>query len=201
MARLENALRRCSSIPGLSLVFCLLLAGTAMAAGGQDGGGGASALIDLGKRLLNFALLVIILGWVIKKSGIRGFFSTRTEEIGQKLEDLKREKEEAENRYRDTEKRLREFEASRKDIVEQYTAEGMAEKERIVADARERVKGIIAQAELTIQQEIHSAKDRLKQEVVNLAAQKAQEIITKKLTDKDQDHLVNDFIERVGKLH
>ena len=65
MARLENALRRCSSIPGLSLVFCLLLAGTAMAAGGQDGGGGASALIDLGKRLLNFALLVIILGWVI----------------------------------------------------------------------------------------------------------------------------------------
>ena len=77
----------------------------------------------------------------------------------------------------------------------------MAEKERIVADARERVKGIIAQAELTIQQEIHSAKDRLKQEVVNLAAQKAQEIITKKLTDKDQDHLVNDFIERVGKLH
>ncbi len=201
MARLESTLRRGSLFLVLSLIFCLLLVGSAMAAGGQDGGEGPSALIDLGKRLLNFVLLVIILGWVIKKSGIKGFFTTRTEEIGQKLEDLKRGKEEAENRYRDTEKRLKEFEENRKDIVEQYKAEGLVEKERIIVEAQERVKTIIAQAELTIQQEIHSARYRLKQEVVNLAAQKAQEVITKELTDKDQDHLVNDFIEKVGRLH
>ncbi|GAG38310.1 unnamed protein product, partial [marine sediment metagenome] len=60
---------------------------------------------------------------------------------------------------------------------------------------------IIEQAELTIQREIQSARDRLKQEVVDLAAQKAQEIIAKKLTEEDQDRLVNEFIERVDKIH
>lgn len=201
MVRLENTLRRAFFPIVWALICCVLLWGEALAAGAQGGGEGSGALIDLGKRFLNFALLVIILGWVIKKSGIKGFFSNRTREIGQKLEDLQREKEEAESRYRDTETRLRDFEKSRQDIIEQYKAEGVAEKEKIVAEAQERVKTIIAQAELTIQQEINSAKDRLKQEIVNLTAQKAQEIIANELTDKDQDHLVNDFIERVGKIH
>ena len=197
MVRLKNTLRRAFFPLVLAFISCLFLSGAALAAEGEGG----SALLDLGKRFLNFALLVIILGWVIKKSGIKGFFTNRTEEISQKLEDLQREKEEAEGRYRDTETRLRDFEKSRQDIVEQYKAEGIVEKEKIIAEAQDRVKAIIAQAEFTIQQEIKSAKDRLKQEVVNLAAQKAQEIITSELTDKDQDHLVNDFIERVGKLH
>ena len=41
----------------------------------------------------------------------------------------------------------------------------------------------------------------MKQEAVSVAAQKAQEILAKEITDTDQDHLVNDFIERVGKIH
>ena len=60
---------------------------------------------------------------------------------------------------------------------------------------------IIEQSELTIQQEIQAARDRLKHEVVELAAQKAREIIEKEMDEKDQDNLVNEFIERVGKIH
>jgi F0F1-type ATP synthase membrane subunit b/b' len=48
---------------------------------------------------------------------------------------------------------------------------------------------------------MQSTVARLRQEVVDLAAQKAEEIISKGLTDKDQDNLVNEFIERVGRLH
>jgi F0F1-type ATP synthase membrane subunit b/b' len=36
---------------------------------------------------------------------------------------------------------------------------------------------------------------------VNLSAQKAQEIIAREMKDEDQDRLVQDFIERVGKIH
>ena len=75
------------------------------------------------------------------------------------------------------------------------------EKERIIAEANLRVQQIIEQAENTIQQEMQSARDRLKQEVVNLASQKAEEIIAREMTDEDQDRLVQDFIERVGKIH
>jgi F0F1-type ATP synthase membrane subunit b/b' len=37
--------------------------------------------------------------------------------------------------------------------------------------------------------------------VLALATRQAEEIIAREMTEKDQDRLVNDFIERVGKGH
>lgn len=179
----------------------LLFAGVCLASGVAEGADRTGDIIDLGKRIMNFALLVIILFWVVKKSGIKDFFSDRTREIRQRLDELEREKEEAENRFRDAEERLREFEKQKKDILDQFKREGITEKDKIIEEARDRVKVIIQQAEVTIKQEMQSARERIKQEVVNLAAQEAQKIISSEMTDKDQDHLVHEFIERVGKLH
>lgn len=158
-------------------------------------------LLDLLYRFINFALLVIILFIVIRKTPVKDFLSTRSEAIRQKLEDLRREKEEAENKYLSIEKELKDFENKRTEIINQFKEEGLIEKEKIISEAKERVEEIIAQSESTIQQEIQSARDRLKKEVVDLAAQKAQEIIAKEIDEKDQDQLISDFLERVGKIH
>jgi F-type H+-transporting ATPase subunit b len=158
-------------------------------------------LRDLLYRFINFTLLVIILFIVLKKTGVKDLLSSRSDEIRQRMEDLKKEKEEAESRYQDIEKQLKEFEEKKKDIIDQFRNEGLAEKDRIISEAKERVEQIIEQSELTIQQEIQSAKDRLKRDVVDLAAQKAREIIAKEIDEDDQDKLVDEFIERVGKIH
>ncbi|MBN1850255.1 MAG: F0F1 ATP synthase subunit B [Deltaproteobacteria bacterium] len=168
---------------------------------GHDEGDKSGDLLDLLYRFINFALLVIILFMVLKKTPAKDFLSTRSEEIRQKLEDLRREKEEAESKYRDIEAQLHDFEDRRKDLIEQWRKEGLIEKEKIISDAQDRVKQIIAQSEITIQQEIQSARDRLKKEVVDLAAIKAQEILAKEINEKDQDQLIDDFLERVGKIH
>jgi len=172
--------------------------------GGDEGDHGqdrSGDLRDLLYRFINFALLVIILFIVIKKTGVKDLLSSRSDEIRQRMEDLKKEKEEAEIRYQEMEKQLKEFEKKRKDIIDQFRNEGLAEKNRIISEAKERVEQIIEQSELTIQQEIQSAKDRLKRDVVDLAAQKAREIIEKEIDEDDQDKLVDEFIERVGKIH
>ena len=169
--------------------------------GGEHGKDRSADLRDLLYRFINFALLIIILFVAIKKSGLKDSLTGRIDEIKQRLEDLSREKEEAEGKYQDVEKQLRDFEAKKKEIIEQFQNEGQAEKERIIAEANERAKQIVKQAELTIQQEMQSAKDRLRREVMELAAGKAQEIIAKEMTDEDQDRLVSEFIERVGKIH
>ena len=185
--------------------FTLLFYGPALAAeGAHETGHGADRsgdLMDLLYRFINFALLVIILFIAIKKSGLKDTLSNRIEEIRQKLDGLKKEKEKSESRYREVEKELRDFEEKRRDIIEEFKKEGLTEKERIISEAKERARQIIENAELTIQQELQSAKDRLRREVVDLAAQKAQEIIGKEIKDKDQDQLVDEFIERVGKIH
>lgn len=174
-----------------------------LASGGGEHGGAhdSSKLVDLLYRGINFALLVIILIVVIRKTAIKEFFSARRQGIRRKLDDLAREKDEAESRYQELEKKLKEFEGKKTEIIEQFKADGAAEKERIIVKARERVTEILHQADLTIQQEIEAARNKLRHEVVDVAAQKAQEILAKDIKDRDQDHLVNDFIEKLEKLH
>jgi F-type H+-transporting ATPase subunit b len=158
-------------------------------------------LMDLLGRFVNFTVLVIVLVVVVKKFRVKDMLTARIDEIRQRLDDLKREKEETESKYQEAEKKLRAFEGEKQDIIEQFKKEGEAEKEKIVAEARQRSAQILKQAELTIQQEMQSAKKRLREGVVELAAQRAGEIMAKEMTDKDQDRLVNEFIKRVGDLH
>ena len=190
-------------IIGLTLISIFVLCGLGFASegGGHGGTDESRRLWDLGARFLNFALLVIILFVVIRKTGVKDFFSARREEISKKFEDLKEERDTAEGRYRELEAELKAFETKKKEIIQQFEAEGIAEKERIIAEAEERAKQILEQAGLTIQQEIQAAKDRLTAEMVEAAAQRAQGIIEKEIKDSDQDQLVNEFIERVEKLH
>ena len=186
-----------------ALIGLLLICGLAYASGGGEHGAAhdSGKMFDLLKRAINFALLVIILVVVLKKIKIGGFFSSRIEEIKKKFDDLNAEKDNSEARFQELEKKLKEFEVKKQEIIEQFKADGAAEKEKIIAEAKERANQILIQADLTIEREIQGARDRLRQEVVEVAAQKAQEIIEKEIKDSDQDHLVNEFIDRVEKLH
>ena len=177
----------------------VLLSSFAWAAGG--GADRSADLLDLLYRWINFALLVTILVVVLKKVDVKQYFTSRIEGIRKELEDLKKQREAADGKARDLESKLKAFEGERKEILAQFKAEGLAEKERILAEARDRAKQIVEQAEVSIQFEMQTAKERLKEEVVALAAQRAEEIITREMTDKDQDRLVNDFIEKLGKTH
>jgi F-type H+-transporting ATPase subunit b len=178
----------------------VLLASYALAS--EGGGADRSAdLLDLLYRWINFALLVIILVVVLRKVPIKEYFSSRIQRIQKELEDLKTQKESTQRKAQELESKLKAFEEERKGILEQYRAEGLAEKERILAEARDRAKQILEQAEVSIQYEMQTAKEKLKEEVVTLAAQKAEEIIAREMTDKDQDRLVDDFIEKLGKTH
>ena len=189
-------------ITGCALISLITLCSLGFASGGGESGNhGSGEMLDLLYRVINFALLVIILFVVIRKTAIRNFFSDRREDIRKKLDDLKSEKSAAESRFKELEKKLEEFEVKKNEIIAQLKAEGEAEKEKIIAEAKEKAKQILAQADVTIEREIQIAKDRLRQGVVDVAIQKAQKIIVKDIKDSDQERLVNQLIERMEKLH
>ena len=156
-------------------------------------------LEDLFKRYLNFIIMIVILVIIFRKTKILDYFSTRSEGIKKKLEDLIRDKDEAERKYKEVEEQLRNFEGKKNDIIEQYRQEGIVEKERIISEAKDRVKQIVAQSEITIEQEIESARNQLKQDIIDIASQKAQDILVKELNEKDQENMVVEFVEKVGK--
>ncbi len=198
----RNGKRALMVMGTLAVVF--LFCGMAFASGGGEAGvahDSGQKMEDLIYRAVNFALLVIILFVVVKKTSIKDFFANRRDEIKNNFEALNREKELAEKRYQELAQKLKEFESSKKGIIEQYKAEGAVEKEKIIAEAEQRAEQILEQAELTIQREIQAAGDRLKQEVLESAAKKAQDIIEKEMKESDQDHLIDEFIKSVEKLH
>jgi F-type H+-transporting ATPase subunit b len=166
--------------------------------GAQEGDRSAD-LLDLLYRFIAFTVLVIILVYGIRKAKVMDYLSLRSDEIRKKLEDLKKAKETAESKCKDMEQRLAEFESKKNEILEQYRKEGLAEKDRILNEAKERVQQILDQSELEIDQEFRSVRNRLKQEIVDLSVQQAKEIIKKSMNEKDHDNLINEFVERVGR--
>jgi F-type H+-transporting ATPase subunit b len=201
MIGFEMGKGRTSFIAACTVVMLLAFCGLAFASGGEGGGHGGGDVTNLLYRILNFVLMVIILVVVIRKTTIKDFFANRKEEIRQKLESLKRDREAAESRCSELEKKLREFEIQKKEIIDQFRADGAAEREKIIKEARERSAQILAQANLTVEREIQAARDRLLQEMVEVAAARAEDIIAQQINDSDQDHLVSEFIERVERLH
>ncbi len=199
MIRVIGKKGQASLILGMALLFLITLCGVAFASGG--GGNSHDQMLNLLYRILNFTLLVIILVVVVKKTSMLRFFGERRDEIKEKLEALTKERQIAESRSRELETKLGEFEVQKKEILEQFRVEGAKEKARIVAEARERAAQLISQADHTIEREILGATERLKQEVVEMAALRAEEIIAKGINDSDQDHLVDEFIKSVEKLH
>jgi F-type H+-transporting ATPase subunit b len=201
MIGVETGRGRSSFIAACTVMISLAFCGLAFASGGEGGGHGGGDVTNLLYRILNFVLMVIILVVVIRKTTIKDFFANRKEEIRQKLESLKRDREAAESRCSELEKKLREFEIQKKVIIDQFRADGTVEKEKIIKEARERSAQILAQANLTVEREVQAARDRLLQEMVEEAAARAEDIIAKQINDSDQDHLVSEFIERVERLH
>ncbi len=217
MGRMKTTASRWTIVILLFASFFLLFNGMAFATGddyanspeaieeganGEGHGADRTAdLMDLLGRFMNFTILVIVLVVVVKKFRVKDMLTARIDEIRQRLDDLRTEKEETESKYQEAERKLREFEGEKQDIIEQFKKEGEAEREKIIAEARQRSEQILKQAELTIQQEMQSAKKKLREGVVELAAQRAGEIMAKEMTDKDQDRLVNEFIKKVGDLH
>ncbi len=186
----------------LAFLFLIGLAGGSQAFAAEEAAhGDAGAMLDLLARFINFALLVIILAVVFKKSNALGFFSDRVDEIKKRMERLQREKEEAESKYREVQQKLTDFESEKEDILAEARKDGEAEKAKIISEAERRVAQMLEQVQSTVEQEVEDAKGRLREEVAELAAEKAREIISKELGEDDQDRLVNEFIERVGKVH
>lgn len=145
---------------------------------------------------LNFSILVLVLVKYLKKpisDGLKG----RTESIRAQFADLDAKKAEAERKYAEYESKLSGMDQEAKKILENYIAQGQAEKERIIVQANEAADRIKAQAEFYVQQELANAQTELRTEVADLAVGMAEDIIKKNLTDQDHDALISDYLERV----
>jgi F-type H+-transporting ATPase subunit b len=180
----------------------LALAGMAYASSGAEGahGGGSlspAKLKDLLWRVLNFAVLLVVLIKVLSKPIANGL-RARQQSIKEQFADLEERKAEADKAYQTFEEKLAAIDSEVNDIIQSAVAQGEAEKERIIEEANRAAADIKRQAEMAIQHELTEAKLRLREEVASQAVVMAEELIRKNLQETDQVQLIEDYLAKVG---
>lgn len=153
--------------------------------------------LDLGFRVMNFAVLVFILVWFGAKP-IGSALANRQKGIRDELEELEQSKAEAEKSYREFEAKLATVEKDIDAIVEKAVAQAEVEKTRIIQKAEQTADDIKRTAELVIQNQVAEARRTLKNEAAEQAAEMAEELIVNNLTPEDQVKIIEDYLEKVG---
>jgi F-type H+-transporting ATPase subunit b len=189
---------------GLGLGAGLLLAGAALASeaahGGGHGGIDPAKLPDLLYRTINFLVFAGILIKLVAKPA-KAFFSQRSQDVAQTLEELEAKRAAAEAAVKAAEARLAEVAREYEAIIQQYLAEGEMEKAKILDKANAVAERIKDMARVSIEQETKKAAQTLKEEVVDQATQLAMDLIRKKATPTDQQGLVEEYLKKVVKTH
>jgi F-type H+-transporting ATPase subunit b len=152
---------------------------------------------DLLWRVMNFTVLLVVLIKVLAKPVANGL-RARRQSIKEQFVDLEERKDEADSAYQTYEEKLASIDQEVSDIIQSALAQGEAEKERIIEDAKRAAEDIKRQAEMSIQYELAEAKLKLREEVANQAVIMAEELIKKNLQDADQVKLIEDHLAKVG---
>lgn len=180
----------------ITVLIVLLQATLIYAAGGEEGHGASKKdWIDFAWRMVNFIILVGFLWWLLAKR-IRDYFVTRKANIGSSLEEAQKLKEEAEEKYREYAARMDKATEEIDGIVEMIKAQGMAERERILEDARKAAVKLEEDTRARMEQEFKLAREELMKEAVKLAVEMAEELVKKNITEKDHEKLVQEYLDK-----
>ncbi len=189
----------------LALAAILAWAGIVYASSGGGHGeahGGSvtpEKLKDLLWRAMNFAGLVVILVWALKKPLTQGL-AGRRESIKQQFEELEARKADAERVYKEYEAKLAKIDQEVNSLIEAAVKQGELEKQRIIEDAERAAGDIKRQAEMAVQHELAQASARLRSEIAEQAVQVAEELIRNNLKPEDQNKMVEVYLEKVGSI-
>lgn len=154
-------------------------------------------LMDLFWRVLNFAVLVVILVKFGAKPIANGL-SGRQKAITEEIQGLEARRDAAEASYKEFTAKLASVEKDIDGIVEKAVAQAEIEKAKIIDNAEKAAADIQRSAEMAIQNEITIARRNLKNEIADGAAVMAEELIVKNLTDDDQVKIIEGYLSKVG---
>jgi F-type H+-transporting ATPase subunit b len=191
--------KRCLTAFCIMAVLLLCSAGGVMASGGGGEGGAAGGshwqATDTYK-VMNFAVLAIALFFLLKKP-VAQALNARIDGIKEQLGELEAQKKAAEDELAKYNEKLATLEGEAETIVAEYIRQGEEAKARILAEAEKTAEKLEEQAKKNIKHEFQKAKADIQAEIIDKALLKAEEIIKSKISDDDQNSLVDEYLDKV----
>jgi F-type H+-transporting ATPase subunit b len=181
----------------------VLLASSGFASEGGEGAhhvDSGAQMKDFGWRVLNFAVLVGIIVWALKKADVKGSLAARQADIEKSLKDAEDARDAAEAKLIEYSSKL---DQASKEIDELHAAivrEGEQEKIRIIAEANIAAERIVAQAALSAEQETIKARNGLRAEAARLAVEIATGKLIAAIQKNDHDRFVGEYLDKVVQI-
>ena len=188
------------------LAYCAVILLAASAGFASEGGEAAhhpdrgAQMKDLYWRIFDFAMLVAIVVWALKKANVKGSLADRQSQIEKSLNEAREARETAEAKLREYSGRL---DQATKEIDEIHAAiiqEGEQEKQRIIAEAHKAAERIVAQAAQSAEQEIVKARAELRAEAGRLAVELAGGKLAGAIQKADHNRFVGEYLDKVVQL-
>lgn len=180
----------------LTLIGVLAFTALAYASGGEGAEPEGLPWANFGFRILNFAIFIFLL---YKFAGAKAaaFFGGRRTQIKKDLEDLDARKTEADKRLKDVEASIRNLEQEKAAILAEAKTQGEAIKVAIIEKAHKDAEAMRAQAVTSAENEARAAFDRVRGEIADQVIEQATKIVREKLTAQDHERLVDEYLTKV----
>jgi F-type H+-transporting ATPase subunit b len=147
-------------------------------------------------KVMNFGVLMVALFIAVRKP-VANALNGRIEKIKEDLKVLETEKEEAEKQLHEYKRRIASLDQEVETILREYRQQGEAAKSRILASAKESADKITEQVKRNIENEFEVARQKLREDIFDQAVVRAEVLVKGKITSKDQDRLVEEYLEKV----
>lgn len=170
----------------------MLLTFLAIFAFAQEKEGGESAATEMWKWA-NFLVLAGGLGYLIGKNA-PSFFAARSEQIGKDMAEARKERDAAEARAAEVDRRLAHLEAEIASLRDHAHEEAEAETQRLARHTAAEIAKIQAHAEQEIVSAGKAARLELKRHAAELAIGLAEQKIRARMNPETQDALVRGFV-------
>jgi len=185
-----------SALP--AILWTLLVTVPAYCASAEGAVDHKAQLYDFAWRVLNFAVLLYIL-YKLAWKRLVNFFRNRREDIKTSLAETKDRKVEAEERFKEYEVKLTKATDDIQGISEMIKAQGLAEKQKLIADAEKAAEKMKEDAKARMDQEMKKAGSQLRTEAVELSIKVAEDILKRSVSQEDHEKMVKEYMDRMVK--
>lgn len=147
-------------------------------------------------KVMNFGVLAIGL-FILMRKPVSQALNSRIGGIKEQLSELEEKKQAAEKQLAEYTEKFSSLEQETEKLIEDYIRQGNEAKARIIDEAKKAADKLEEQARRNIDHEFKQAKLELQQEILEKALQKSEEILKNKITAKDQEKLVDEYLDKV----
>ncbi len=184
----------------LVFIVAIVLVGGSVMAQGHEGEEAHGSALDLVFRVINFAILVGALVYLLKKP-LGNYLGAKTEQIRNDLAEAVGKRERAEAERKEAEARL----AGLDDEITEARAKGLAqaedERQRILQAAEKEAARLTEHAQKEIQAELELARRKLTARAAELSVEMARAKLGEQIGEADRRALFQKGLEKLGEAN